>query len=137
MNIVNGAKARTMVAHSATPGRGSATRTNAAKASTAIAPHSGSESHGAPTSMPGNNMAGPPEGNCANVRPSALATSMLPKNSACGPAGRHRRPPAKICAWRSCVISSMNNGCLPNTRVATARYAMNAQAAMAIAVRRG
>ena len=64
MNTANGARAKSPVASSAVPARGSTRRTRAPNSPTLRAPKTGFTSHSPRTRLPSASIAGPPIGNC-------------------------------------------------------------------------
>ena len=73
---------------------GSRAPSTTANASTLTAPASGPTSHSAPTSEPNISIAGPPTGNCANVRSPRSTRLSTEKNSRSGGVATLRCPSA-------------------------------------------
>ena len=137
MNAMNGQNANRQSAPSATPRLGSATRSQAPNANTAMPPKSGPITHGARTSSPSASAADHPGGNWPNTLPPPSTTLVIEKKADSASVGSQSRPPAKIRACIACTNSSISNGRPSNTVTAISPYTPVATAATAAVQRIG
>ena len=137
MNAMNGEKAKSSTAPSATPRRGSAARRYQAKAAAASAPVTGPTIHGARINSPIASSADQPGGNCPKYLPPPSITLASEKNAGSACVGTQSRPPAKIRACIDCTNSSIRIGWPSKTSRAIAAYSASETTETSAATRAG